>query len=408
MKLSVVGLGCGAPELLTGGARTTLECADAVFIMPAYRHLARFHPHVIEMENLHAALDEIESALASGSVAVGVSGDPGIFSFLGLLKKRFPDVAVVPGIGSLNCLFAKLGESWADARILSGHGRALAKNRLLHAVATSAKVVVFCDQERSPSWVCELLARYERDFEHTFRVAVGENLSQPAERVTVGSARQLLDKKIDFSSHALVAIFNDAPVAQNPARPRDEDFVRTDVPMTRQEVRSVILDELGLRSDSVVWDIGAGTGSVAIACALLSCEGEVHAVERLPEAAALIARNRQKFRAYNLEIHQGDAPNILNALPRPAHVFVGGSGGRLGEILAHIADLGGGIKVCVSAVTLETTAAASAAMMEGGRYGGLSVVNLSVARSRVLGGSTLMAAQNPVALWTAVTKNNGE
>ena len=408
MKLTVVGLGCGAPELLTGEAREVLSAADAVFVMPAYRHLTAFHPHVFEMENLHAALDEIESKLASGSVAVGVSGDPGIFSFLGLLKKRFPDVTVVPGVGSLNCLFARLGESWADARILSGHGRTLAKNCLLHAAATSARTVVFCDRERSPSWVCEVLAGYERDFEHAFRVAVGENLSLPAERLTVGSARQLSGKNIDFSPHALVAVFNDAPAVQNPSRPRDEDFVRTDVPMTRQEVRSVILDELGLRYDSVVWDIGAGTGSVAVACALLCSEGEVHAVERLPEATALIARNRKKFRAYNLEIHQGDAPDILSELPCPTHVFVGGSGGWLGEILALIAELGEGIRVCVSAVTLETAAAASAAMLDGGRYGGLSVASLSVARSRALGGSTLMASQNPVTLWTAVTKKDGE
>ena len=426
MRLTVVGLGCGSAALMTGQAREAIADADVVFVSPAYRRLVDFHPRVVVMQDLQTGLGEIESALDSGSVAVGVSGDPGIFSFLAMLKRRFPAedgdaFTVVPGISSLSCLFAKLGESWADAAIVSGHGRTLSKNGFLRTVTHSAKTVVFCDRTRNPSWACEVLRDYEVDFcapgAHRFRVAVGENLSLPDERLTVGRADDLLTRQIDFSEHALIAVFNESPQVPAISRPRDGDFIRADssdkgnaaqIPMTRQEVRSLVLDELDLQADSIVWDIGAGTGSVAVACALLCPGGEVHAVERLPEGVALIARNRKKFQAHNLAVYEGEACDLLDALPCPTHVFVGGSGGRLGEILARLPALGGGIRVCVSSVTLETAAALSAVMLDSTRYRDLSVVNVAVSRSRALGGSTLMAGQNPVALWTATTRGADE
>jgi precorrin-6Y C5,15-methyltransferase (decarboxylating) len=176
--------------------------------------------------------------------------------------------------------------------------------------------------------------------------------------------------------------------------------------MTRQEVRSAILDELGLNADSVVWDIGAGTGSVAAACALTCPNGEVHAMERLPEAAELIRQNRRKFRAFNLFVHEGNAPESLEGLKRPTHVFIGGSGGRLDDILRHIVGLGGGIVITISAVTLETMGDASRLLMNSEAFEQPSVLSISAARSRRLGDSSLIAGQNPVTLWT--TRTTGE
>jgi precorrin-6Y C5,15-methyltransferase (decarboxylating) len=173
--------------------------------------------------------------------------------------------------------------------------------------------------------------------------------------------------------------------------------------MTREETRTIVLDTLRPAPDAVVWDIGAGTGSVSIACSRLCPYGEVHAIERLPEAVELLNANRKKFHAYNLFIHEGDAEISLDSLPRPTHVFVGGSGGKLPQILERVKNLGtagGEIFTAVSGVTLKTIATAYE-ILSGDGFGGLNVTQFSVSRGKIAGGSMILAAQNPVTLLSA-------
>jgi precorrin-6Y C5,15-methyltransferase (decarboxylating) len=415
MRLTVVGLGCGSPDLLTGSARDAVAASGVLFVTARYRDIVSFHPNVKIMKNLRDALDEAESAVARQNVAIGVSGDPGMYSMMGMICDRFSgmdgvELAAIPGVGSLSYFFAKLRADWSDVRVLSGHGRALCENALLRAAARNEKTVVFCGPERNPAWVCGVLDRYVRDFydgePDPFRIAVGENLSLDGERISIGSVSEMLSSGCEFHHHALTAIFNANPDRDSAAiRPRDDDFIRIrgNVPITRQEVRSAILDELRLDEDSVVWDVGAGTGSVSVACARVCGAGEVHAIEQKSEAIDIIMQNRKKFRAFNLRVHRGSAPEALYNLPRPTHVFVGGSGGRMGGILDRVSALGEGVRVCVSSVTLETLADVSGAMRDGRRFKNLDVVNIAVTRARPLGDVSLMAAQNPVTLWTAVT-----
>lgn len=113
----------------------------------------------------------------------------------------------------------------------------------------------------------------------------------------------------------------------------DELFVRGAVPMTKCEVRSVTISRLKLADDQIVWDIGAGTGSVSVEAALMIRNGVVYAVEHDPEAVALIEANKSRFGLDNLEVIQGKAPLVLHGLPRPDRIFIGGSGGRLPDIL---------------------------------------------------------------------------
>jgi precorrin-6Y C5,15-methyltransferase (decarboxylating) len=173
--------------------------------------------------------------------------------------------------------------------------------------------------------------------------------------------------------------------------------------MTRGEVRTVVLDKLRLTPDSVVWDIGAGTGSVAVACARFCPWGDVHAVERSADAAALLRRNKERFKSYNLWIHEGNAASLLSSLPRPTHVFVGGSGGELRQILEHVGSRGGKIRVVVSGVTLGTVCAAFEVLGGAGFYG-RDALQISVSRSRLVANSVIMAAENPVTLLSAWTR----
>ena len=116
----------------------------------------------------------------------------------------------------------------------------------------------------------------------------------------------------------------------------DEAFVRGKVPMTKEEIRCVALSKLRLGETSVVYDIGAGTGSVAVEAARMAFRGHVYAVERNPEGLKLIRENQEALRAAGLTVVSGEAPEALEGLPAPDQVFIGGSGGRLSEILAAV------------------------------------------------------------------------
>ena len=176
--------------------------------------------------------------------------------------------------------------------------------------------------------------------------------------------------------------------------------------MTKEEVRSVSLSRLALREDDLVWDVGAGTGSVAVEAALQAPWGRVFAVEQKPEACALIRQNRDAFSAWNLEVVEGEAPDALRDLPAPDCVFIGGSSGTLGEMLQLALQKKPAVRVVINAITLETLAEGmkwmTALPMEE-----VQVVQLSAARSRQAGNYHLMMGQNPVAILSGRGASHG-
>ena len=126
--------------------------------------------------------------------------------------------------------------------------------------------------------------------------------------------------------------------------------------MTKGEVRQVSLCSLRLQKDSVLYDIGSGTGSIAVEAAHLSKGIKVYAIEKKEEAVALLAQNKEKFQVANMEIIRGTAPEACNGLEEPTHVFIGGSGGHLMEILEVLAAKKRRIRVVMNAISLETVA----------------------------------------------------
>ena len=174
----------------------------------------------------------------------------------------------------------------------------------------------------------------------------------------------------------------------------DSVFLRGDVPMTKQEVRAAILAKLGVRDQEIYWDVGAGTGSVSVELALLAPRGHVYAVEYKGEACALIRANRERFAAYNLELVEGRAPQALQDLPVPDGIFVGGSEGDLFPILAAAVEKNPAVRVCLTAIAVETLGAAAAALTQLGMEP--RITQITAARSRPAGGLHLMLGQNPV------------
>lgn len=397
--LYVVGAGPGSPVRLTAEAAKIISEAGCVVAAPRHACLAGNHGNVVMLRDFAGTFGRIEEELKRGSVVVLVSGDPGIYSLLALVRKKFAAarLRVVPGISSLQSLCCEIGESWEDAVILSGHGRSLGEERLLTAADRTGKVIFFCGSDRTPGWVCKTL---ERNGLGGLEVIVGERLSYPDQRISRGTPAALA--RLSFDDLSLALIRNAEPWKPPFGRLKDEDFVRSGVPMTKGEVRSIILDKLELAPDSIFWDIGAGTGSIAVSAALACPEGQVHAVESDPLAVELEKSNKKKFHCFNMKIHQGRCPAAMEKLPRPTRVFIGGSGGELREILSGVASRGKGIRVVVAAVSMRTICAASE-VLESEFFSSPEVTQLTVSKSKAVGNSKIMVSQNPITIFSAWT-----
>ncbi len=394
-KVAVVGAGPGALDCLTPKALEAVEGADIVFAAERHAHFTggKLRP----LEPLERALEDMRSRRMMGAkVAVLVSGDPALYSLLPALSHAFgrENLSVIPGVGALQALCAQLKEPWQDAAVLSAHGRELAGSALAHTIRTHERTFLFCDSRHDPTWLCAAL---RENGISGVEVAVGERLSYPDERVISGSPEAI--GRETFGPLCLARVFNPCPAKGLPDLGiPDGDFIRGKTPMTKKEIRTLAVAALHLATDSVVWDVGAGTGSVSVECARQCPEGAVYAVERDGEAILLIRENAQKFFATNLAIVPGSAPEALSSLPAPTHVFLGGSGGEMGAILGHIEALGTPVRLAATAVTLESARFMAKRLSGWKRFEAAQVL---VSRLEPAGASHLFRAQNPVFLFSA-------
>ncbi len=398
-KLYVVGAGPGDRSQLTHAASEVIARCRCAVAAPRHLPLAEKCAKTVPLRRFSETFAEIERELALGDVAVIVSGDPGIYSLMPLLKKRIPKapLELQPGNSTLQSLCAEAAETWEDVKILSGHGRDISEAKILTTVDRNRTTAFFCGADKNPRWFCSRLA--SRGLRHV-NVIVGERLSYKDKKITRGEPAELAS--MDFDALSIVLAVNPTPAPEPKLLPRDEDFIRTKTPMTRVEVRAVILAKLGLSEDSVLWDIGAGTGSVSVAAAMICRGGEVHAVDTNAEASALEAENVNKFRLFNVTLHRGSALETIDRLPRPTHVFVGGSGSELPVLLARLSELKG-VRIVVSAVTLKTFRTASE-ILSSDKFEDFDAVQINVSKMKKLGESEVMSAQNPVAIFSAVTR----
>jgi precorrin-6Y C5,15-methyltransferase (decarboxylating) len=392
-RVTVIGIGPGGRDCLTGEAKDALLDCDAVIgARSVAESAAPGKPLFFEFlpDKIRAVLD---AHPAIRRAAVLMRGDTGFFSgtkkLLGALEGY--EVTLLPGISSVSQFAAKLGVSWDDASLVSLHGR---DADLIRTVCSSRKVFALTGGENTPAVLCRRLCLFGLGH---LRAAVGEKLSYPDERITRGTAEELAAGEYDALS--VLYIENDAPDFRVRHGIPDDEFIRGDVPMTKAEVRAVSMAALDLPTDAQVYDVGAGTGSVSVECALTAYAGHVWAVEKEADAAQLVRQNRLKFRTENLSVIEGTAPDALGDLPAPTHAFIGGSSGNLREILAVLLEKNPDVRIVLNAVTLETQAEAASCAAEFG-FTVYETVSVNAARSRKVGRYHMMTAQNPVSVIT--------
>lgn len=389
MKVYLIGVGMGNPATLTGQALEAI--GDSPVLVGAPRLLEPWGAEhdcvpLIAAADIAAYVDKAPR----GPVGVLLSGDTGFYSGA---KGLWPllgnhEVITIPGISSLSYFCARLQTTWQDARLVSAHGRS---HNAVGEIQRSAKVFALTGGATKAEDICRALA--ERGLGQV-RVSVGERLSYADERIVTGTAAELAGET--FADLSVLLAVNPDPVVRpwNGSGLPDGAFLRGDVPMTKEEVRALALSKLRLEAHHVVWDVGAGTGSVSVELSLLAPRSRVYAVECKGEACALIRANRERFGAYNLELAEGRAPKALEELPAPDGVFIGGSDGELFPILQAAVEKNPAVRVCLTAIAVETLGAAVAALTQLGMEP--KITQITVARSRPAGGLNLMLGQNPV------------
>mgnify|MGYP003371778770 FL=1 len=403
MKLSLVSSGPGDLSQMTCAALQAVSHADC--LMGASRLLENFPEHralQVPLALPEQIIEYLHTHPEFQTPCVLLSGDAGFYSGAKKLVEHFgaEQTEVYPGISSVSCFSARLGIPWQDWHLVSAHGTAC---EIAAHVANFEKTFALTGGAQTPDSLCR-----ELDAAGFGECAayVGQNLSSPQEAVFQGTVREL--GKMRFAPLSVLLVMNPRACERKTASfgLPDGEFLRGDVPMTKSEVRSVVLSKLRLRETDTLWDIGAGTGSVSVEMALFARFGKVCAVECSDEGCSLIRQNAQRFGLYNLRLIQGMAPQACEGLPAPDAAFIGGSKGKLGEILSLLRQKNPAVRVCISAITLETACDSLKLLAEFG-FEGIEAVQVSISKTKRAGRSNLLMANNPVFVISAAGRNDG-
>jgi precorrin-6B C5,15-methyltransferase / cobalt-precorrin-6B C5,C15-methyltransferase len=390
-RITVIGLD-GGP--LSAEAESLLE--EAVLVAGGKRHL-----EMLGVDGEHAVVlrGDLSEALArigeiGGPVAVLASGDPGFFGIVRLLAGRFgrENLRVLPGVSSVVLAFARAGLPWDDAVTVSAHGRD--PRRCVNVCRAHPKVAVLTSKEFGPAE----LARELEDTGRTFFVA--ERLGEPDERTFRGDAAAIMDEEWAEPNVVLVvdetlAVGSKGWISSGLKSPGgwalpEGAFEHRSGMITKSETRALVLARLGPGPGDLVWDVGAGSGSIAIECSRLGAAAI--AVERDSESCARIRENVARHGAH-VRIVEGEAPDALHDLPEPDAVFIGGSGGNFEEIV-KLCAVRARRAVALSLITLERVVPAGEILEDCGLE--VETTFLQISRVKGVGELHRLAAETPV------------
>ncbi len=392
-KVYVIGIGPGERGLLSEKAEKAIKTSDIVIgskravgmdIIKKQRVFEEINAEKI-FDIVKAEDFNICSVLFSGDTGF-YSGAQGLMNFLEEYGIKFE---VINGISSFSYFFGKIHKSYQNVEFLSLHGRDC---DYINSITHNKGVFIILGGENDVSKVC---GRIVSAGLRGISVYVGENLSYDDESIKSGAPEDFVYYKNRPLS--VVYIENSTPkIGEYKFGINDGEFVRSSVPMTKSEVRAVSMSRLGLNENSVVFDVGAGTGSVSVEAALMAFKGRVFAFEKNPEAIELIKENTKKFSVKNVEIIEGTAPETFEkAWEKPTHCFIGGSAGNMARIVKQAAEINPKIRFVINAVTLESALEAkkAAALCNADD---LEISLVSVSRCRFVGDLTMMNSINPV------------
>lgn len=388
MKIYIVGIGMDGVKTLTKEAENAIKSAD--ILIGAKRMLEPFSelekPFLAEYRSTEIVRYLEENNF--GTAALLMSGDCGFFSGAKKLSELLVkhETEVICGISSPVYLCSKLKKEWSDCHFVSLHGH---NGNVVRKVRAHEKTFFLLGGDMGAADICARLCDYGMG---DVTVHIGARLGYENEHIITGKARELVNCECDGLCVML---------AENPNFERslscgisDDEFIRGKVPMTKSEVRTLVVAGLEIGKNDTCWDIGGGTGSVSVEMAFRCEDGMVCTVEKNREAVGLIYRNQRKFGCDNIKVYEGDAAQLVKELPAPNRVFIGGSGGQLDEIISEAIAKNSNSHIIVTAVSVETLMQCVTLFEKLGLEAEIS--QIAVTRTKKIGSHTMLSAENPV------------
>ena len=385
-KVTIVGVGDDGPDSLTDSARQRIS--EAEVIIGGERLLKMVGPAEAEKIALGTDLAALEKRLQADQgkrkTVILAPGDPLFYGVARFLIDRLgkENFEVVPHVSSMQLAFARVMESWDDAYLTNVTHHS--PEDLIERIRTAEKVGLFTSESYPPPALARDLIKEGISY---FRCYVCENLGSRNEVVTQGSLSEIAEMDFGPLNVMILVRLPDVPDRQNSNISRklfgnpDEAFKQSRPKrglITPMEVRTLALAQLFIEPSSVIWDIGAGSGSVAVEAAQLASRGKVHAIEPDVEDCQLIADNATLFGVENIHIVCGRAPEIFAELPDPDGVFLGGTGREtVGIVEAAYARLKPGGRFVANMASLESTSAITSSLRKRSSHVGLLMVNIS-------------------------------
>jgi precorrin-6B C5,15-methyltransferase / cobalt-precorrin-6B C5,C15-methyltransferase len=396
--ITVVGIGDDGCRSLSSASVEAV--ASAQWLVGGERQLA-FFPHfagntLVVKGAIGPLLDRIGDLAADNNICVLASGDPLFYGIGSSLIRRFgPNhVSVIPHPSSVQWACARAGWNWEDLPVISLHGRQ--RTGFLTRLRQEHRVAVLTDPENSPRRLAQLMLEHNQN---EWEACVCENLCGPEECVRRFSLSELASCE-NVSRLNILLLRRTSEWQMPPVIPyQHEDAFAKRMPkkglITKREVRIISLAAMGLRRNSIVWDIGAGSGSVAIEAAMLAPHGRVYAIEVDPESVKCCRENLTTHAIDNVSVVEERAPEALAGLDTPDAVFVGGSKGNMREILdISLERLANGGRLVVNAITLDNVSETYQYFREHGWMPEITL--LQVSRGEPLAHYMRYEAMNPI------------
>lgn len=387
-KIYIIGIGMEGSETLTVQARKCIENSDVLIgaerMIKPFENLEKICFRTYISEEIYNYIIKSECK----KIAVLMSGDCGFYSGAEKILKKLEDfdTEVISGISTPVYFCSKIKKPWQNVKFISLHGK---EDNIVRNVASNQYCFFLLGGNVSVGSFCRFLL----DFNMTgIKIYVGENLGYDNEKIHIGKPYDFA--KCGFSKLSVI-------LAENPDYERskrsgipDNEFIRGKIPMTKSEIRSLIMSKLEINTDSICWDIGCGTGSVSVEMALQCTDGKVYSVDKNSAAVELTALNSEKFMCDNIQLIYGDALEFIENLETPDKVFIGGSSGKIPEILETIYRKNPLADVVITSVSLETLNQSLKAFEAFGMTP--ETVQISAVRTHKAGSHTMFNAENPV------------
>lgn len=400
-QVTLAGIGPGIKCMMTKEVENAVKEADILFgaerMLDTIECRGKKYPYYLGKDIIPILEKCTLNSYGDVKAVVLFSGDTGFFSGCRKMQNALADselfeVKVLPGISSISALSAKIGIDWQDAHIVSLHGtdRDKWEPDILDSVRYNEKTFFIT----SGAGDIRILGELVDDEAYDCEIYLGYRISYPDEEIMTLAPKECRILNRDGLYSGLIV---NRKRTNRPLVPilEDEFFIREQVPMTKEEIRRLSLCQMKIKENDVIYDIGCGSGSIAVQAGMLSPSVRVYALDCNPDAVALTLKNIKKAKLHNITVTETSAPDGLGNLPVADTAFIGGSKGNLMDILLKLYEINPHMRVVVNAVSLETITEMNRCLKT------LNICNtdisqVAVSKAKQIGDYNMLCANNPV------------